>query len=148
MAIVLITAVSILVLAGLAWIAGKFLRFPVCPICVGVGATWIGMLAARFAGFAIDATMLAVLIGGSVVGIAYQLEKRLPGGRSRLLWKTLFFPTGFAAAYGVAVANWGMAATAAAALLLLSAVFLLPHRLSGTDDEVVEKLEKRMKECC
>ena len=49
MTIILITAISILVLTGLAWIAGKSLRFPVCPICVGVGATWIGMLAARFA---------------------------------------------------------------------------------------------------
>lgn len=148
MTIILITAISILVLTGLAWIAGKSLRFPVCPICVGVAGTWIWMLAARFAGLAIDATMLAILIGGSVVGVAYQLEKRLPQGRSQLLWKTLFFPTGFAAAYGIAIAHWTLAVTATVAVLLLAAMFFLSHRLSRTNDEAVGKLEKQMKECC
>lgn len=148
MILVLITTVSILVLTGLAWIAGRYLRFPVCPICVGVAGTWIGMLGARFVGIAINDVMLGILLGGSVVGIAYQLEKRLPQGRSQLLWKSLFFPVGFAAAYGIVAANWALAATAAAVLLALSAMLFLPHRLSETNDVTVGKLEEQMKKCC
>lgn len=41
----------------------------------------------------------AMLLGGSVAGIAYQVEQRLPLERSPLLWKILFIPAGFVAAY-------------------------------------------------
>lgn len=148
MTAVALAVASILVLAGLAWLAGKALRSPLCPICFGVGGTWLWMLAARFAGLPIDATMLAVLLGASVVGIAGQLEGRLPQGRSPLLWKTLALPVGFVAAYGLVAERWGVAAIAALALVLLAGLFLLPRRLAGTDEAVVKKLEQQMKKCC
>ena len=148
MTAVAIAVVSIFVLAGLAWFAGKALHASFCPICLGVGGTWLWMLAARFAGFPIDATMLAVLLGASVVGIAAQLETRLPRGCSPLLWKTLVLPAGFAAAYGLVAERWIVAATAALALVLLAALFLLPRRLTGTDEAIIKKLEQEMKKCC
>ena len=148
MTVILITIVSILAITGLAWLATKVLPFPVCPICVGVAGTWIWMLGARLAGFAFDASMLAILLGGSVVGIAYQLEKHLPRGRAPLLWKTLFLPSGFVAAYGVAVPHWSLLAIASVALLILTAVFFTPRRHSESSSAAVEKLERDMKECC
>ena len=148
MTIILITTLSILAITGFAWLAGKILPFRVCPVCAGVTGTWIWMLAARLAGFAFDATMLAILLGGSAVGMAYQLEKHLSQGRSPLLWKTLFLPTGFAAAYGLAVAHWSLLAMAVAALLLLTAVFFVPRRHSEKNSAAVEKLEQDMKKCC
>ncbi len=148
MTIILITTISILAITGLAWLAGKSRPCSVCPICVGVAGTWLWMLAARFAGFAIDASMLAILLGGSVVGIAYQLEKHLPQGRSELLWKTLFLPIGFMAAYGLAVPHWSLLALAVAALLLLTAVFFVPRRHAEKNSAAVEKLERAMKKCC
>jgi len=148
MTIILITAISILAITGLAWLAGRVLPFTVCPVCVGVAGTWLWMLAARFAGFAVDASMLAILLGGSVVGIVYQLEKHLPQGRSPLLWKTLCLPIGFVAAYGVAVPHWSLLAIVVAALLLLTAVFFVPRRHSEKDSAAVEKLERAMKKCC
>jgi len=143
-----LAVVSIFALAGLAWLAGKALRFPLCPICFGVAGTWLWMLGARFAGFPVDATMLAVLLGASVVGIAAQLETRLPRGCSPLLWKTLTLPVGFIAAYGLVAERWIVAAIAVSALVLLAALFLLPRRLAGTDEAVVKKLEQEMKKCC
>lgn len=148
MTIILITTISILAITGLAWLAGKILPFSVCPICAGVAGTWLGMLAARLAGFAFDASMLAILLGGSVVGMAYQLEKHLPQGRSPLLWKTLFLPMGFTAAYGLAVPHWSLLAMAVAALLLLTAVFFVPHRHAEKNSAAVEKLARDMKKCC
>jgi len=148
MTIILITAISILGITGFAWLAGKVLPFRVCPICVGVAGTWIWMLSARLAGFAFDASMPAILLGGSVVGMAYQLEKHLPQGRSALLWKTLFLPTGFGAAYGLIVPHWSLLAMAVAALLLLAAVFFVPRHHSERNSAAVEKLERDMKKCC
>ena len=148
MTVLVITAISILVLTGLAWLAGKALRFPLCPICIGVAGTWVWMLAARFAGHAIDVAMLAILVGGSVAGIACQLEKRLPAGRSPLLWKTLFFPIGFTAAYGIVAAQWVPMVMAVGALALVSAVFFLPRRHLGANDAAVRKIEEQMKKCC
>ena len=139
---------SILILAGLAWFAAKALRSTLCPICFGVAGTWLWMLGARFAGVPVDATMLAVLLGASVVGIAGQIEGRLPQGRSALSWKTLALPPGFVAAYGLVEERWILAAIAVLALAILASVFLLPRRLAGNDEAVVRKLEQQMKNCC
>ena len=148
MTVILITIISMLAITGLAWLATKVLPFPVCPICVGVAGTWLWMLAARLAGFAFDASMLAILLGGSVVGIAYHVEKHLPRGRSPLLWKTLFLPIGFVAAYGLAIPHWSVLAITAVVLLLLTAVFFLPRRNPEHNSAAVEKLEREMKKCC
>ena len=148
MTVILITTISILAITGFAWLAAKILPFPICPICIGVAGTWIWMLAAPLAGFAPDASMLAILLGGSVVGIADQLEKHLPQGRSPLLWKTLFLPIGLGAAYGLAVAQWSLLAMAVAALLLLTAVFFVPRGHAEKNSAAVEKLERDMKKCC
>lgn len=148
MTIILITTISILAITGLAWLARKVLPVPICPICVGVAGTWVWMLAGRLGGFEFDASMLAILLGGSVVGVGDQLEKRLPQGRSPLLWKTLFLPTGFVAAYGLAVGHWRLLAMAIIALLLLTAVFFVPRRQPQKNSAVVEKLKEDMKKCC
>ncbi len=148
MTVILITALSILAITGLAWLAGKVLPFSICPICVGIAGTWLWMLTGQLAGFAVDATMLAILMGGSVVGIGYQLEKHLPPGRAQLLWKTLFLTTGFTAVYGVATAHWDLMASAIVALVLLTAVFFIPRRQPENNNAVVEKLKEDMKKCC
>jgi hypothetical protein len=148
MTIVLTTIASISALAALAWAAGRLLRIPLCPICTGVAGTWLWMLVARHFGIAVDAAMLSTLLGGSVVGIAYQLEKRLAGARSALLWKTLFIPVGFAAAYGLALAQWALLAAALVVLLLLTAYFLWPRGSATTSSMAVKDLESKMKNCC
>src|SRR3990167_9340509 len=139
---------SMFLLAMLAWLAGRVLRLPVCPVCVGVAGTWLWMLAARLGAHAVDGTILAILLGASAVGIAQWIENRLPLGRSPLLWKALALPAGFAAAYGLAAGLWFVAAAATAALALLIAVFLRPLRTAAGDPAVVAQLEERMKKCC
>jgi hypothetical protein len=148
MAMTLAAIVSILGLTLAASLAGRRLRFPVCPVCAGIALTWAWMLAARSAGIAIDAALLAVLLGASVVGVAERLEAHLAAGRSPRLWKALALPSGLVAAYGVAAERWLVAAVAAQALALVAAVFLLPRRLSAPDEAAVEKLEREMKKCC
>lgn len=145
---VLIPVLSILAIAAAAWAANRMLRVSLCPICLGVGGTWLWMLAARHLGAPFDTSMLPVLLGGSAVGVAYQLEKRLPPGRSALLWKSLFIPAGLAAAHGIALPDWTVLAAAAAAALALTLVFFIPPRAQAQDSAAVEKLQEQMKKCC
>jgi hypothetical protein len=148
MAAILITTLSILAISGVAWAAKKWLRVPLCPICLGVGGTWLWMLIGRSLGYSVDATMLSILLGGSVVGVAFQIEKRLPQGRSPLMWKTLFIPAGFAAAYALAAAQWSLLAATSAGLALLAGFFLVPPAASGEQSKAVEELKKKMQQCC
>ncbi len=148
MTTILATLASIWAIAGLAWAVRGRLPFPACPICIGVGGTWLWMAAARELGLAVDASMLAVLLGGSVVGLAFQLEKRLPRGRSPVLWKALSVPAGFVAAYGLAGPHWIFLGAGAAGLALLSLVFLRPPGAQEKSSAAVEKLEEQMKRCC
>jgi len=148
MTAILATTASILAITGVAWAAKRLLRLPLCPICLGVGGTWLWMVAAREFGYTVDATMLAILLGGSVAGIAYQVEKRLPAGRSALLWKTLFIPLGFVAAYALAAPRWALLGTVSVALLVLTAFFMMAPGAPTAESEQVEELKKKMQECC
>lgn len=145
---ILTTVASILAIAGAMWAAKRLLRVPLCPICLGVGGTWLWMVVARELGYAVDATMLAILLGGSVAGVAYQVEKRLPQGRSALLWKTLFIPSGFVAAYALAAPHWALLGAASVALVLLTAFFLVAPGASGEESKNVEELTRKMRDCC
>ena len=145
---ILTTVVSILVVATLVWAVKRRLRLALCPICVGVGATWLWMLIARELGLAIDSEMLAILLGGSTVAIASQVDKRLPQGRSSLLWKTVFLPPGFVAAYALVRADWLLFAATAFCLLLLSGYLLIAPATASAPSAQVEDLKNRMKQCC
>ena len=148
MTAILSTISSILAITGLAWAARKALRVPICPICLGIAGTWFWMIIVRALGHAVDATMLALLLGGSVVGIAYQVEKHLPHGRSPLLWKTFFVPAGFVAAYALAMPQWAAFAVTSVALVVVTAVYLFFPATSAKRSATVEDLKKRMQECC
>ena len=97
MTAILTTTVSIFAIAGVAWAARKLLRAPVCPICLGVGGTWLWMLIARSLGYAVDTTMLAILLGGSVAGIAYLAQ--LAAGTVAVAVEDAVHPGRFVAAY-------------------------------------------------
>ena len=141
-------SLSILAIAALAWAARRAFDLPLCPICLGVGGTWLWMLVVRVLGLPIDTTMLPILLGGSVVGTAYLLEKRLSPGRSGLLWKTLSIPLGFIAAQGLMVFDWIVVAVALGALAILIALFFRVDPDPATDSAAVEELKRRMKDCC
>lgn len=152
---IIIAAISILALTAAVRLAGKILPFKVCPICAGVSLTWLWMLVGISLGLLPTSYFLlpaAILMGGSVVGIAYQLEQRLPrinsSWRTPLLWKSLFIPPGFAAAYGLATQSWIIAAVAALLAGIVTAAFFARRKQSRPADATVAGLEEKMKECC
>lgn len=70
---------SIVILYFLAAIlkktAERITKIPVCAICIAVSATWLGLLISRLLGYEANINVIAILMGGSVVGIMYKLEK-------------------------------------------------------------------------
>ncbi len=149
MAEILFPIVLIWILAGLGWRAGSIVNMHVCPVCVGVSGTWILLLALRFAGVAIDPIVIAALMGGSVVGLAYQGEKRLAAGRSSVLWKVSFIPAGFLLVISVIENNFALAGAGALAACLIAYIFLYAHR-GSKDTERQENgfVEKKLTKCC
>ena len=148
--LITITEISILAVTALVWLANKILPFRVCPICAGVFLTWSWLLGAHFLSYQINLTIPALLMGGSIVGIAYQLEKKagnVSAGKL-LLWKVLFIPAGFIAAYGVLEGWWIAFLAALAFLLAVSTLFLRSSGGTKMRDETVGDIEKKMKDCC
>ncbi|MDO8481591.1 MAG: hypothetical protein Q7S75_00735 [bacterium] len=148
--LITITIVSILAITAVVWLANRVLPFNVCPICAGIFLTWAWLLGAYFFGYQIPPEIPALLMGGSVVGIAYQLEKKL-GGISpppRLLWKILFIPAGFVAGYSILSEQWTILLFTSVFLLFTSLLFLNAGWKSGTRGESASEVEKKMKDCC
>ncbi|MBI2588053.1 hypothetical protein HYW30_02015 [Candidatus Azambacteria bacterium] len=146
---IIVTVISILVITGFVWLLNRLLPFRICPICAGVSGTWLWILAGMYSGWLETESwqlVAAMLIGGSVVGIAYQIEKHLPADRSPLLWKTLFIPAGFVAAASALASRWLTFGAAALTLFVLPLIFLnrSEHSASATWKTIKEKL----KDCC
>ena len=149
---IVLTAASILALTALAYAVRRVAWPRLCPLCAGVAGTWLGLLAAHGAGFPVDLRLPAVLLGGSVVGLAGALGARLPiaGEGGRLAWKTAFVAAGFAAAAALVMGRWGGSALGLAALAALAACpwVWAWWRAPGADPVQVERLKAEMKSCC
>lgn len=115
-----------------------------CPVCVGVVLTWMLLIALRFLGFEIEQGILALLLGGSVVGATEKLHQK----RSmHPLLKGTVIIIGFAVAYNIALEEWTYAALAIALLAIL-----LFFAESGKKEHVRSKEEQelitKMDDCC
>ena len=158
--LIFITIISILVITFAVWIINKILPFRICPICAGVSLTWLWLIAAYFFGYHIDLLIPAIFMRGSVICIAYQIEKRLPLPNTQLLWKTLFIPTGFTAVYSFLVEWREVFFGSGGVLIFLFIIFFLCPYLKGkmrkdtktlpleNQKKQVRELEKKMEECC
>lgn len=148
---IILVIASILALAGIGWRVGTLLNRKVCPICVGVSCTWLIMLFIRFFGTAVDSSILGILMGGTVVGIAYQGEKQLAKGRSQLLWKLLFIPLGFLFMFGVIEYNALSILLSSVAIVVIAYIFLrVPAKMPAqtVSQKDAEAIEEKLNNCC
>lgn len=146
-----ISTISILTITCLLWLLNRILPFKICPICAGVAVTWLWILTGIYFSL-LDAEgwklIAAIAMGGSVVGVAYQIEKRLPPNRSLLLWKTFFITAGFAAVYSLISFWWAGLIVAATLLAVFILKFLAEPQGRAAKNKRVEELENKMKDCC
>lgn len=154
---ILIALVSFFTLALLAFLAKKAFRIAVCPPCVGVAGTWIWIVVGIFIGLLDQKEWIliaAMLMGASVTGLAFQLEKKLPfrehlAHKLPILWKTFFLPFGFLAAWSILARLWFLLAISLLSLLFLGIRFFRnPHPERVSDEKKIEKLTKELDNCC
>jgi len=162
---IIITVTSIILIALVAYAANRILSFKtfkICPLCAGVSGTWLWMLAVSALGYwplEEYQLMLAAMMGGSVVGIAYQIEKRMPEsfGMFHKLTQVVF---GFIGVYFLIQLRWLEAAifiilAAVPAAIAWSALgywpleeyqLMLAAMMGGSVVGIAYQIEKRMPE--
>lgn len=102
--ITLISSVlSIIILYFLAaWLRpllGRLFGFRPCAICAAVSITWLALLPLWFLGKEVDLLVVALLVGGSIVGLMYRAEKKLGSGGYFWLLRLLLIVGGISAVY-------------------------------------------------
>ena len=117
-----VAVASILVLSGAAALVRRITPLRVCPVCAGVSGTWVWMLLARAAGYPQDERTILLLMGGSVVGIAYQLERHVREDR-QAWFKLSFIAFGVVGAWSLVAGSWSVFAAVAVDFLFLGGCF-------------------------
>jgi len=139
---IIIAIISILFLTLAAWAFRQMTSFKICPFCAGVLGTWIWMLTAYYLGYRIDIAIPAMLMGGSVIGISYALEKYR---KQSLFSRTIFIVAGFEAVYSLINAEWiWFSVSMLIAISFIGKSFLK----SGTLSNRAAELKEKMKNCC
>ena len=60
-------------------------NFKICAICATVVSTWGGLLALKLLGYAINQIIIAILMGQSIAGFMYFLERRAASTKNKKL---------------------------------------------------------------
>ena len=132
----------------------RFLPFSPCPLCIGVSGTWVLLSFAILAGFLprdIYLDVITLLMGGTVVGIAYQAEKKFGWQGEKSFWfRFAIIAVGFYAAHvAVGSLSWPVFVFELAVLSALAYLFFVRRDASaGPHSPEAEKLEKELENCC
>lgn len=154
MTIVLLSIISIAILYFLF----AFLPVRICAICGAVSLTWLSLLIGLFLGWHDNVLWLAVMMGGSVVGFAYKLEKHFKRKKLSNFWliRILIIVLGFLSVYLLLIQNWnlfGLVLVLGIVLTLLSLPFIKHRPFAKMQDEKILKkkldnLVQQLENCC
>ncbi len=156
MVIVMVVSILVLTAVMVGINATRILPWGICAICAGVSGTWAWMLLGMLTGkLPITSYQLpaAILMGGSVVGIAYQLEDRVRQSRFVFAWKVGFMTVGFALVAAVIGRAWGIAGALLVTELGIVWWFLLSPAIPAVRptqprETRIAEIEKQMEKCC
>lgn len=118
----------------------------ICPICALVSLIWLAMLIGKWLGYNVNDDLLAMLMGGSAVGISYVLANRL---ENRVMaWKFISIPIALAAMYALLHFAWGYFLLAMIGYLIVWAGFRGAEagvvRVGGGEVDI----KKELNNCC
>lgn len=149
------TTIGLVVLfASVAFLVKRVWLSSLCPICLGVSLTWLTLTALILSGVLLASHFLlpvSILIGGTVVGIIYQGEKKFKAMHS-FLPRTITLIVGLTLAY-IFLENISWLAVIAAIIILtpLAYLFFLSQPQASASRSVpatLRELEDKMKDCC
>jgi len=136
-------------------------KINICPICVAISSLWLMMSAGvawGYLGLPIYIVPISLLMGGTIVGIAYVGEKKCRwASNNQLLWKTLVIAGGMPIAYQL-VNNLDKSAVVMEFILLVVIAYFFFIKRSynydiGSSEKLTDKnglreIEEKMKQCC
>ncbi|RJP44139.1 hypothetical protein C4587_02290 [Candidatus Parcubacteria bacterium] len=147
-------------ITALAWILARLGRIDVCPVCAGVSGAWLLMTIGVLLGYVSLPEVilpLAILMGGTVVGIAYMGGERMPvlARWGMWKWKVPVIVFGFAGVYWL-LGNISWEGVIAEVLVLAAVAYAFFFRKERSREEKspiaanqnVDKLMKDMDQCC
>lgn len=142
-----IVFISIIVIYTLAIIYNLlFVRPKICPICAGVSGTWLWMLITYFIRpDLIQPLWLGILMGGSIIGIMYQIDKRLAGAMAWIIVKPLWVATGFGVVVALLLYEWSWLSLGLVILAVLG-IMIVMTLLSPQNNS--SKILEKLKNCC
>ena len=153
MTAILVTVALVALFASIFLLVKRAGLSSICPMCLGVSLAWLVLMALMLLGYVSNDYFLptALLMGGTVVGVVYQGEKKFKVMRS-FAPKMVVLIIGFALAY-LLLANLSWLTLIAATLTLIPLGYLFFLRLpQATTDlgssEAAKELEDKMKDCC
>ena len=149
----LISSILIVGFTALTYFFNKITHWKTCVICAGVSLTWLTLTALMVPGFLASSFYLlvtAMLMGGTVVGIAFQGEKKFKWAKNLFYWKAPVVIIGFIIAYLLLInISWTTFAIELALLGLLTYfLFLQPSAGKSPQGKSVSELEEELKDCC
>ncbi len=133
----------------------KILLFRVCPACAGISLAWFFISFAVWLGwlpFSEYQLVIAVLMGGTAVGIASQAEKKFPDFVDNIfLFKIPIIFGGFLLAYW-SLSRITLGSLFGEAVVLTIAAYIFFIRKGKINNfkasKTIKKLEKEMEKCC
>ena len=133
----------------------RFLPFQVCALCAGVSGAWVLLTLAILADFAppkFYLDVITLLMGGTVVGIAYQAEKTFGWQGEKSFWaRFAVIIVGFYLAHiAVGALSWTTFAIELVALAVLIYLFFIRKHDGASQPHSAKaaELEEQMKNCC
>tara|TARA_Y100001958_G_C21101391_1_gene451233 strand:- start:151 stop:588 length:438 start_codon:yes stop_codon:yes gene_type:complete len=137
-----------LILIGITALFGIFIALrsifslKICALCASVSLTWITLLFLFYLGYEINPVFVGILMGGSVVGVMYFLEQKLP--EKYQLFKLPFFLTLVSLSYFVIEQTIDIGVIVTFLVLWLLMVFIhISHNIKS-----FRVLGRKMIECC
>ncbi|PJC52731.1 MAG: hypothetical protein CO030_01340 [Candidatus Magasanikbacteria bacterium CG_4_9_14_0_2_um_filter_42_11] len=121
----------------------KYTAWQFCVLCASVSLTWMSLLVLYWLASFADPVLIAVLMGQSVVGIYYLLEKKVP--ESLLLFRFPFFLTATALVFVML----GYAPTMMRSLFLLVLLwFITIGMYAYKSNPKVQQIIEEFMNCC
>ena len=144
-----------LIIVTVVHLFNKVLPFRVCPACAGVSMTWFITSLAVWLGwlnFSEYQLVIAILMGGTAVGIAGQAEKKFPRFADNIFsFKIPIIFSGFLLAYwGVSRITLGSLFGEAVVLTIAAYIFFIRKGKVNNfgASKTIKKLKKEMEKCC
>ena len=120
----------------------------VCPVCALVALSWLTMLSFKWMGYDVNDELMAMLMGGSIVGVSYVLGTRmLLAPATAVYWKLIAIPIGFALMYALLSFVWGYVLLAAAAYAA-AWVFFRSVSAAPAGNREFKDISKALDNCC